>query len=132
MDDLISREAAVDAVLSEERYCERNMDDETTAAVQMARFKLEKVPVVDVAPVVHARWIETTIPANTTGHGGVGQDKKKGRLCSNCRCAFDAVLLWCDSFCPNCGAKMDGERRDDDARISEAPGGGGDRQAAAV
>jgi hypothetical protein len=74
--------------------------------------KLQFVYVSDVKPVVHGRWIETTIPANTTGHGGVGQDKKKGWLCSNCRCAFDANLLWCDNYCPNCGAKMDGERRD--------------------
>lgn len=69
---------------------------------------IEIVPAVDAEPVVHGRWIETKIPANTTGHGGVGQDKKNGWLCSNCRCAFDAVLLWYDSFCPNCGAKMDG------------------------
>ena len=56
-DDLISRAAAIEAVLSEERYCERNMDDETTAAVRMARFKLEKAPVVDAAPVVHGEWM---------------------------------------------------------------------------
>lgn len=107
-------------------------DKQGVTWVDNAIALLKGQPAVDAVPVVHARWIETTIPANTTGHGGVGQDKKKDRLCSNCRCAFDAVLLWCDSFCQNCGAKMDGERRDDDARISEAPGGGGDRQAAAV
>lgn len=77
-----------------------------------ARKIMEEAPAVDAAPVVHGRWIETQIPANTTGHGGVGQDKKKGWLCSNCRCAFDAELLWCDHYCPNCGAKMDGGERD--------------------
>lgn len=56
MNDLISRAAAIEAVYSEERYCERNMDLETTAAVQMARFKLEKVPVVDAVQVVHGEW----------------------------------------------------------------------------
>ena len=75
-----------------------------------ARRIIEDAPAVDAVPVVHGRWIETTIPANTTGHGGVGQDKKKGWLCSSCRCAFDANLLWCDNYCPNCGADMDGER----------------------
>ena len=38
------------------------------------------MPAVDAAPVVHGRWIETQIPANTTGHGGVGQDKKESGL----------------------------------------------------
>ena len=106
MDDLISRMA----LLNDLSYCAPELwQDE-----EYIKAKIIKQHAVDAAPVVHARWIETTIPANTTGHGGVGQDKKKGRLCSNCRCAFDAVLLWCDSFCPNCGAKMDGERRDDE------------------
>lgn len=82
--------------------------------MKFLRWAAEKtIQPVDAAPVIHGHWIETTIPANTTGHGGMGQDKKKGWLCSNCRCAFDAKLLWCDNYCPNCGAKMDGERRDE-------------------
>jgi len=106
-DDLISRAAAIEA-FDDERV-DRNYGDVSPESVIEV---IESIPAVDVTPVVHGRWIETSIPANTTGHGGVGQDKKKGRLCSNCKCAFDAVLLWCDSFCPNCGARMDGERRE--------------------
>ena len=101
--DLISRAAAIEA-FDDERVDRYYGDVSPESVIKV----IESIPAVDVAPVVHGRWIETTIPANTTGHGGVGQDKKKGRLCSNCKCAFDAVLLWCDSFCPNCGAKMDG------------------------
>ena len=103
MDDLIFRKTAIEALSTpcDKRYrhgvWETCLDNIETA--------IRNIPAVDAAPVVHARWIETTIPANTTGHGGVGQDKKKGWLCSNCKCAFDAMLLWCDSFCPNCGAK---------------------------
>lgn len=67
---------------------------------------IDAIAGVDAEPVRYGRWIETTIPANTTGHGGMGQDKTKGWLCSNCRCAFDAKLLWCDNYCPNCGADM--------------------------
>ena len=100
MDDLISRAAAVRALAS------------SNGDYLDALERFEKIPAVDAVPVVHAHWIETKIPANTTGHGGVGQDKKNGWLCSNCRCAFDAKLLWCQNYCPNCGALMDGERRD--------------------
>lgn len=73
---------------------------------------IEYMPAVDATPAKHGRWIETAIPANTTGHGGVGQDKKKGWLCSGCRCAFDAELLWIKNYCPGCGAKMGLEELD--------------------
>lgn len=103
LNDLIPRAAAIDAVLSEERYCERNMDDETTAAVQMARFKLEKVQVVDAAPVVHGRWIKMTsmMPPEYHGH----------YECSECQWHMKGLRnSWTReeelSYCPNCGAKM--------------------------
>lgn len=99
--DLISRTE----LLNDLSYCAPELwQDE-----QYIKAKIMKHPAVDAEPVRNGRWIETTIPANTTGHGGMGQDKKKGLLCSNCRCAFDAKLLWSDNYCPNCGAKMDGK-----------------------
>lgn len=93
MADLISRDVAIAKI---KEWC----------AMEEAKSILTILPVVDAAPVIHGRWIKTQIPANTTGHSGVGQDKKKAWLCSNCRCAFDAELLWRDHYCPNCGAKM--------------------------
>lgn len=104
-DDVISRAAAIDAVLSEERYCERNMDDETTAAVQMARFKLEKVPVVDVAPVVRCRDCKH----RPTDNRGTGEDctnfaiEFPDGLCP-CQCEEDGWYNWYppdDWFCAN-------------------------------
>lgn len=68
MSDLISRKAAIEAVLSEERYCERNMGSEATAVVQMARFKLEKVPVVDAVPVVRCRDCKHFIDMSGTSY----------------------------------------------------------------
>jgi hypothetical protein len=35
--------------------------------------------------------------------------------CSECEFIRDAYLLDIGSYCPNCGARMDGERRNDDA-----------------
>lgn len=100
--DLISRAAAIEA-FDDERV-DRNYGDVSPESVIEI---IESIPAVDAAPVVHGWWIKTMIPANTTGYGGVGQDKKKGWMCSECRCAFDVKLLWCKNFCPSCGATMD-------------------------
>lgn len=55
--------------------------------------KLQKVPAADVAPVVHGHRVD---------NGG------SYARCSQC----DGVLPLCANYCPNCGAKMDGDRKD--------------------
>lgn len=55
---------------------------------------VEDVPVADVAPVVHARWI--------LFHSEAAGDIQ---YCSACKIGFAAKT----GYCPNCGAKMDGE-----------------------
>ena len=107
--DLISRAAAIKEIEDLMKHYRQIGAECDRDGALFARERIKKLPAVDTVPVVHARWIETKIPANTTEHGGVGQDKKNGWLCSNCRCAFDAKLLWCKNYCPNCGAKMDGK-----------------------
>lgn len=56
---------------------------------------VEDVPVADVVPVVHARWIEYQIPPII--------------CCSNCDWATD-IEEKNFQYCPNCGAKMDGSK----------------------
>lgn len=52
------------------------------------------IPAADVAPVVHGRWI---------------YDKKAQRpYCSVCKGYFYGATNSPMSYCPNCGAKMDG------------------------
>lgn len=51
------------------------------------------IPAADVAPVRHGSWIKKP-----------GQ-RSSGMYCSKCDCFEDNVR----NFCPNCGAKMDGE-----------------------
>lgn len=64
-----------------------------------ARNVIEKQPAADVAPVVHGRWRQTS----------------KGVVyCSNCGtvCGIGAHIDEVTeglNFCPNCGARMDGE-----------------------
>lgn len=57
-------------------------------------FEIEDAPAADVAPVVHGRWI---------------YDKKAQRpYCSVCKRHFYGATNSPMSYCPNCGAKMDG------------------------
>lgn len=66
--------------------------------IRKALRVIEKAPVVDAAPVVHARW---------------GNDTDDGYTpCTNCGWKhpildhnLNAVA---DAYCPHCGAKMDG------------------------
>lgn len=108
MDDLISRKAAIMEI---EDYIEEysELDPDTGyhnlkwCAMEEAKDVLTMLPTVDAAPVVHGRWI----------------DHKDEHQCSVCK-EFTVVdsYVWVQlryDFCPNCGAKMDGERRDEDA-----------------
>ena len=73
-----------------------------------ARKLIEKAPTADVAPVVHGRWIPIKVP---TGIGFLGiKEMVVGFIrCSECYMEFDVSCEWYSHYCPNCGARMDGE-----------------------
>ena len=79
MGDLIYRDDAIVALTTSADYIGNALD------------KLCKIPAVDAAPMVHGRW---------------GKD---------CDCSVCDFKPWYEydihtlSYCPNCGAKMDGE-----------------------
>lgn len=56
--------------------------------------EINSIPAADVAPVVHGAW----------------QVTDRFKACSVCGYAFARLLP--DKYCPHCGAKMDGERKD--------------------
>lgn len=58
---------------------------------------MEQTPTIDAVPVVHGRWREA--------------DDGDGAVCSVCGEDFCNIYLEVDRFkyCPNCGARMDGE-----------------------
>lgn len=101
------------------QYIEREMAietlyynvDETCSAV-VSDF--EAIPAADVAEVVHGNWIPLRESEITGWNPGfAGHDPIGGYKCSNCN--KEAVFDCNDSFvlsdyCPNCGAKMDGDR----------------------
>ena len=63
---------------------------------------IEIIPAADVAPVKHGRWIEYTKVIIPEPYNKWEQAWK----CSEC--GFDDGFV-AYNYCPNCGAKMDGE-----------------------
>ncbi len=53
---------------------------------------LYELPAADVAPVVHAQWIDD-------GSGII--------ICPECKRGYNLIAKY-SHYCPNCGAKMDG------------------------
>ena len=63
---------------------------------------IEALPAADVAPVVHGRW-EFLGPNRLI----------KECMCGTCSvCKVRSKYIMNTMLCPNCGAKMDGERKD--------------------
>ncbi len=85
------------SICSRGKDCDRNAPVIVRALTDALR-RVEYAPTVDAVEVVHG----FTIPAD--------QPKKVllDRKCGIC----DSLMLSTDAYCPSCGAKMDGERKD--------------------
>lgn len=87
-------------------YIDRNLcellaeyDQYYTLVVPLS--KIRKLPAADVAPVVHSYWGEyESFPLAPS---------MNGYPCMNCGMHFRASSVPVLNYCPNCGAKMDGE-----------------------
>ena len=88
MTEYIERRAANDAVTDAIWHGKRSMYDVASA--------INSVPNADVAPVRHGQW-------------GTHSDRPDLLICSVCKCGFDMWKHDPHNYCPNCGAKMDGE-----------------------
>lgn len=62
----------------------------------ISTYDVIRLPAADVAPVHHGRW-------------GTHSDRPDSLICSVCNCGFDMWKHDPHNYCPNCGAKMDGE-----------------------
>lgn len=79
--------------------------------VDEARETIKNMPAADVAPVVHGKWVKEP------PYKSIGGEYLKALICSKCNSFFvsDGNKPWqMHNYCPNCGAKMDGEEQDDE------------------
>ena len=63
-------------------------------------------PAVDAVEVVHGRWLKTEVEAGDP-YDGNSVYCFDVMVCSVCGCHFDVSEAM--NYCPNCGAKMDGD-----------------------
>ena len=96
--DLISRSAALE-VINAVKGVTWSQSGKVLCGKMFSQIK--DLPAVDAVPVVHGRWIFHD------------DDIMPWVSCSECGICTDSTNK--TSYCPNCGAKMDGERRDSDA-----------------
>lgn len=96
MDEYISRKAAIAYIREQSEECQKAFEElggESGIYADAYNDLAEdfySIPAANVAPVVHG---------NKVDDGGFYA------RCSQC----DGVLPLCANYCPNCGARMDGE-----------------------
>ena len=92
MTEYIDRKQAIEAIMRQD-----NMQRELLESIGMliAARAVANVPLADVAPVVHGKWVkETSTVDNATFHG---------HRCSVCGWWKGMEIF---NYCPNCGARM--------------------------
>lgn len=104
MADMISRAAAIDYLMTnmELRYDDGYEVDDADEKRAIITDLVNGIPAVDAAPVVHAYWLDCS----------EGNDGTVCRKCSACKDMQIHYYTYYPNYCPECGAKMDGERRD--------------------
>ena len=122
--DLISRSALIAAIVEERNKIPLRvpcapyelLDDKPYAAGQNKRGGIRKAlrcvndaPAVDAVEVVHGKWVFSDFASPTLECSVCG-----GLAPWN---IVDDYHSERTNFCPNCGAKMDGERKDDNENL---------------
>ncbi len=100
MDDLISRQAAIDAFDGEISVTGRANAEAVRGYVNLVRDRIKRLPTADVQPVKHGHWEES--PMN-------------GIVCSECGRERPLEPFgeteWNSDFCPWCGTDMRGDEK---------------------
>ena len=92
MDEYIKREDLLELY----RMDNPVLNENGHVPLPVIRQNIMDIPAADVSPVRHGQW-ETS------------SDRPDSLICSVCKCGFDMWKHDPHNFCPNCGAKMDGE-----------------------
>lgn len=83
----------------ERNYRTYNLDDAYDDGYDDAMFDINHMPTVEAEPVRHGKWIRWR------DLNGIKRCK-----CSECIVSYGNMDT---PYCPNCGAKMDGERKEE-------------------
>lgn len=123
MAEYIEREAVHRLVRSLNKYTWKNPDKSkyrTTVDIDDVQFGIDKIPTADVVEVRHGEWVEdgyNDIPCVCSCCGAEAQYTStfeetfdydwEENLCST---GYEEIREYIRTpFCPNCGAKMDGD-----------------------
>lgn len=101
MAEYIKREAVLRAVQGQRSPCQSPAQNRMLDCLKAAVIRISAA---DVAPVVHGCF-EPCFDENGNWRQGFAK-------CSNCGKEYYAQVINHFGYCPNCGAKMDGERKD--------------------
>lgn len=95
MDDLISRQAAIDAIIAilGDKTARHNGWIDPYYAVQ----RIKGLPSADVPDRKVGEWI------------GIDDYPYESWECDQCGCVYEEMPSWVPNYCPNCGAQMKGE-----------------------
>ena len=106
MTDYIGRQAALDAL--GERPLVWTEDDYYSLGARNQyngdRLAIETIPSADVEPVRHGRWINDRWEDDVNYH-----------TCN--ACGVEIRVTYFDNYCPNCGARMDGDENADEITV---------------
>ena len=97
-DDLISRQAAIEALDGKIEITGRTNAEAVKGYVRLVKDRLERLPSAQLERK-KGEWIPVT-----NGRGGFECDQ-----CHNYAPSYQDGVEWLSGFCPNCGAKMDEE-----------------------
>ena len=99
MADYIDREALIGRLTRNLNAC--NPGTFSERCYQDAINTVTFFPASDVAPVVHGRW-------EVHEHPYI-KPRQDGWICTNCSFVTEDIANGDTNYCPNCGAKMDGD-----------------------
>lgn len=108
MNDLISREAAIEAIDAYERMARRigMKGDETFTTLKTVAAFVQALPTVEAEPVRRGTWEMCRATLNT-GFATMAGTYPTCSLCGYVEFGVDKST----PYCPGCGAKMDGDEK---------------------
>ena len=87
------------ALIAEFEWLQSQVSSTTALEIQEHIQRIKDAPTVDAVEVVHGRWIQGESVLDKDGGGSIYH-------CSECG---DWYHNFVPNYCPNCGAKMDGD-----------------------